>query len=35
MKLLPDAVGFTEPAQYFPIQFLAKMEAEGMDVVAR
>jgi hypothetical protein len=34
MKLLADAVRFAEPAQYFLIQFLARMEAERMDVIA-
>jgi len=35
MKLLAYAIRFAEPAQYFTVQFLARIETEGMDVIAR
>ena len=35
MKLLADTIRLAEPAQHFVIQFLGRMKAERMDVVAR
>ena len=35
MALQADAVILAEPSEQFAIQFLARIEAEGMDVISR
>lgn len=35
MALLADAVSLAEASEHFAIQFLARIEAEGMDVISR